>query len=122
MAKDKQTKHKERGFWASFWIILFALQSLLFFYLIYDMLYQVETIDKPILLGSLVAVTLADLVALGAIWFWQRWGWYIFAISTVISIVVGLIATATQLIVFHEVMPLVILGWVYKDKWDYFNK
>jgi len=122
MAKDKKTKHKERGFWASFWIILFALQSLLFFYLIYDMSSQVDNIDRPILIGSLVAVTLADLVALGAIWFWQRWGWYVFAISTVVSIVVGLIATATQLIVFHEVMPLVILGWVYKDKWDYFNK
>ena len=122
MAKKKHKQHKDRGFWASFWIILFGLQSILYVFLIYDWLYRADNIDKPLILGSLVLVTLADLVALAAIWFWQRWGWYVLVASTIAAIVVGLIATATQLIVFHDILPLVILGWVYREKWDYFNK
>lgn len=121
MAKKKKGHQKERGIWASFWIILFALQTLLYIFLIYDSLYQDSVIDKPVLLVGLILVTLADLVGLFGIWFWKKWAWYVFGISTIVSIVLGLIATGDQLIVFHDVMPLVILGWVYRDKWDSFS-
>ena len=112
---------KERGFWASFWIIFFALQSIFYVFLIYDFLYRADTIDKPILLAGLILVTIADLIGLTAIWFWKKWGWYIFAASTVVSIVLGMIATGTQLIVFHDILPLAVLGWVFREKWDGFK-
>jgi len=121
MAKKEKTHHKHRGFWASFWLIIFGLQSILYIFLIYDWLNQTDTIPKPYLLGGLILVALADLIGLAGIWFWKKWGWYLFAISSIGSVVLGLISTGTGLIAINKILPFVILGWVYKDKWDDIN-
>ena len=120
MADKQHKKHRERSFWMTFWIVLFMLQSIFYAILVNDLINR-DVIARPVLLGLLVLVTVADIVALTAIWFWKRWGWYVFVISTGLSIVVGLVATASQLSVFHEIMPLVILGWVYREKQDQFD-
>ena len=121
MAAKKQKHHKDRGFWASFWIIIFGLQSILYIFLIHDWLYQADTIDKPILLAGLILVTIADLVGLAGIWFWKKWGWYVFLISSVASIALGLMATGTLFIAINKIIPFAILGWVYRGRTDNFE-
>ena len=37
------------------------------------------------------------------------------------GIAVGLVLTRTQLIVFHDIIPLVILGYLVKDKQKWFD-
>lgn len=120
MANKKHTGSKQRGFWASFWIILFGLLSIVYAIFYTKIFLTTETLDKPILLGSLLVLTLADLVGLGAIWFWQKWGWYVFIVSSIASIVFGLIATGSLLVGIHEILPFVFLGWTYRNKWDMF--
>jgi len=78
-------------------------------------------IDRSLLVILLIFVAIADIVALFGIWVWKKWGWYLLIASTISSIILGLIATATQLIVFHDVLPLVILGWVYRGRLDKFS-
>jgi hypothetical protein len=77
--------------------------------------------DSPPLLGVLLLLALADIVAALAIWFWQRWGLILYAVTVVISIVIGLVVFRTQLWVFHEIIPLAILGYLVKDKWADFG-
>ncbi|NIV37003.1 MAG: hypothetical protein GWN58_48495, partial [Anaerolineae bacterium] len=62
-----------------------------------------------------------DIVAAIGAWNWKRWGLWLYAISTVAGIAVGLVLTRTQLIVFHDIVPLVILGWLVKDKHQWFD-
>jgi hypothetical protein len=38
-----------------------------------------------------------------------------------ISIAVGLVATATQLWVFYAIIPLAILGYLMQGKWQQFE-
>lgn len=120
MAKKNNTAPRERGCWLSGWLILMILHGVLSSALIY---YQAKLpgANSPGWLGVLFLVAIADIVAAIAIWYWQRWGLILYAIATVVSIAVGLILTRTQLWVFHEIIPLAILGYLVKDKWAYFG-
>lgn len=44
-----------------------------------------------------------------------------YVISTVVGIAVGLVLTRSQSIVFHDIIPLAILGWLIKDKCQWFD-
>jgi hypothetical protein len=72
-------------------------------------------------LAILFALATAHIVAALAIWEWKRWGFILYGVTIVVSIVLGLILTHTQLWVFHEILPLAILGYLVKDKWRYFS-
>lgn len=114
-------KHKHRGFWPTFWLVFFGLQSIFYIFLINDFLSQTGTIDKPLILGGLIILTIADLVGLLGIWLWKKWGWYVYLIAAAGSIILGLVATGNWLAPLHEIMPFVILGWVYRGKTDNFD-
>jgi hypothetical protein len=75
----------------------------------------------PWTLPALFLLSLADIVAGITIWNWKKWGLWLYAISVAVGIAVGLVLTATQLIVFHEVIFLAILGYLVKDKMQYFD-
>lgn len=116
----RKASSPERGGWATFWLILFFIQSIFYIYLVSDLLNR-GNIDRSLLVILLIFVAIADVVALFGIWIWKKWGWYLLIASTIGSIVLGLIATATQLVVFHDVLPLVILGWAYRGRLDKFS-
>jgi hypothetical protein len=88
--------------------------------LIYSLRRQPDA-DSPLLLGVLLLLAFTDVVAALAIWFWQRWGLFLYVAAVVASIVIGLVIFRTQLWVFHEVIPLAILGYLLKDKWADFG-
>lgn len=116
----KQTM-KERGGWLSAWLILIIAHSTFAAYLILRLREQQNTPSSPWFWLLLLALAVADIVAAIAIWNWKRWGSVLYAISTVVSIVVGLVLTGSQLIVFHDFLPLAILGYLLKDKQQYLD-
>jgi hypothetical protein len=64
----------------------------------------------------LFALAVARIVAALAMWEWKWWGMIVYAAATLVSAVVGLIVFHTQYWVFHELIPLAILGYLVKDK------
>lgn len=123
MTKDRIKKHAhhERGFWASFWIVLIVLHAILMALTEIYVLRGSDAVNRPVLIGILVINSLAAIVAMFGVWKWKQWGLYLYAISVIIAITVGLILTASQLIVFNRIILPAILGWTFKDKWDYFE-
>ena len=120
MTKKPQEAPKERGCWLTGWLILMLIHGVLSSLLIFYQRNQ-EVGCQSVWLGLLLLATIAIVVATVAIWYWQRWGLILYAISIGIGIVVGLVLTGTQLWVFHEIIPLVILGYLIKDKWAAFG-
>ena len=120
MTKKPQKAPKERGCWLTGWLILMLVHGIVSSLLIF---YQrnLEGGDQTIWLGLLLLASIAIVVATVAIWYWQRWGLILYAIAIGASIVAGLILTRTQLWVFHEIIPLAILGYLIKDKWADFG-
>ena len=124
----RKTKHnheqptiKERGGWLSAWLILIIAHSTFAAFLILHLRAQQNTPSSPWFWLLLLALAVADIVAAIAIWNWKHWGFVLYGISTVVSIVVGLLLTGSQLIVFHDITPLAILGYLLKDKQQYLD-
>ena len=63
---------------------------------------------------------LANVVAAVGIWFWKKWALYVYAASTVVALVVVLIS-GIWYCAFYVVLPLAIVGWLLRTKWDYFD-
>lgn len=120
MTKKVQAK-KERGGWLTALLVIILLQGIVASVLIYY-LRQQQGEGSPAWVGlTLFALSIADIVAVIAIWYWKRWGLVLYAISVAAGIAIGLVLTRSQLIVFHDIIPLALLGYAIKDKWGYFT-
>ncbi len=118
-AKREGTTHKERGAGLSIWLVLIAVHGAIFTFLTWSVIKPGDYSAPSWLLWLLLLLSAADVVAAIALWYWKRWGIQLYAVATVLSIVFGLIATGTQLFVFYAILPLVILGYFLKPKWEY---
>lgn len=112
---------KERGTWLSLWLVLIAVQGLIASGLIWYLRAQSNESSPSWMLAILFVLGIADIVAAVAAWFWKKWGLWLYVISTVVGIAVGLVLTRSQWIVFHDIIPLAILGWLIKDKHKWFD-
>jgi hypothetical protein len=121
-SKKKQGPAKERGTWLSIWLIFIMLHGILASVLIWYLRNQGGASSPAWIVATLFTMAIVDIVAAILIWNWKRWGLWLYAISTVVGIVIGLVLTRSQLWVFHDIIPLVILGFLVKDKQSYFDK
>lgn len=111
---------KERGIWLSLWLILILLHGIFASGLIWYLRSQRSDPSPSWVLAILFLLAVADIVAALAAWKWKKWGLWLYASSTAVGIVIGLVLTASQLVVFHDIIPLLILGYLVRDKRDSF--
>jgi len=123
MAKGSKKKnaHHKRSFWTSFWIALIVIHAVVMGLIEVFVLRGPDEVNRPVLIGILAINSLATIIAMFGVWKWKQWGLYTFAITVIISITVGLILTASQLIVFNRLILPAFLAWTLKDQWDYFE-
>ncbi len=77
-------------------------------------------VERTWILGLMVLHFLLNVVAAIGIYFWKMWGMYLYAASAVIALVVGLVSIGAWS-AFYMVLPIAILGWLLRTKWDYFE-
>lgn len=116
----KKKKQKVRGFWVSFFLVIIIVQGILATVLFDIYRTDATTLDRPIVLGLMIIHSLANIAAAVGIWFWKRWALYLYAASTILAIIVGLI-TVGMWSMFSLIFPFVILAWLLQEKWDYFE-
>lgn len=121
--KSKQHRPKERGFWLTALLVLAFLRNILGAIAIYALRSNPDESTPLVMTSLLVILAIADVVAVIAMWFWKRWGFYLFLISSVGSGTIGLIMTGLFYMVFHAILPPAILGYIIRvqNKWDYFD-
>ena len=115
-AKRQPPVKKQRGGWLTAWLVLMMIHGIFAAFLVLYLREQKDGVSAVWALLVLFALAVAHIVAALAIWEWKRWGLIVYAAAVIVSMVVGLILTHTQLWVFHEILPLVILGYLVKDK------
>jgi hypothetical protein len=122
--KNKKVQHKPRktrGTLLTIALIVMILHGLLaaIFYAVAR--FDTTNLDRPWALGLMVVHFLANVVAAVGLFYWQKWALYVYAGSTIIAVVVGLLTVGIWS-VFYMVLPLVIIGWLLRSKWSYFEK
>ena len=115
-----RVQRKERGVVLTILLIIMLLHGIIAAYVFYT--YRVETaiLDRPWILTLMIIHSLANAIAAAGIWFWKKWALYIYAGSTILALIVGLVSVGIWS-VFYVVLPLAIVGWVLRTKWKYFE-
>jgi hypothetical protein len=116
----KHTPRKTRGTLLTIALVFMILHGLAAF--VYYAVARANTtyLDRTWLVGLFALHFLLNVVAAAGIWFWQKWALYVYAASTILAVVVGLLSVGIWS-VFYMVMPLVIIGWLMRTKWSYFD-
>jgi hypothetical protein len=117
-ARHNEPTQKTRTTVLAIWLILIAAHGVIFTLLTWNVIKPGDHDAPSWLLWLMLLLSIADVVAAVALWYWKRWGFQLYGAITVVRIVVGLIATASQLWVFYAIIPLVILGYVLKPYWS----
>ena len=76
--------------------------------------------QRPWIIGMMAVHFLANIVAAVGIFYWKKWALYVYAASTIIAVVAGLLSIGIWSL-FYMVLPFVIVGWLLRTKWDYFE-
>lgn len=121
MSKQKQAKQKVRGTALSVVLVIMALHGIFATYFYYTIRTQEEDLSRPAILTVMVLHSLANIIAAYGIWNWKKWALHLYAISTVAAIVVGLLTVGIWSL-WYMFLPFVIVGWVLRTKWDYFEE
>lgn len=77
-------------------------------------------VQRPWIITMMVVHSLADIVAAVGIFYWKKWGLYVYAASTILALVAGLLSVGIWS-TFYMVLPLAIVGWLLRSKWSYFE-
>jgi hypothetical protein len=117
--KKAVVKRKERGTILTILLIIMAVHGIFAAYL-YSTMSTAPEVQRPWIIGMMVLHFLANAAAAVGIWYWKKWGLYVYAASTVLAVVAGLISVGIWSL-FYMVLPLAIIGWVLRSKWSYFE-
>ncbi len=117
--KKKAPVKKEHGVILTIVLIVMALHGIAAAYLYYSMS-TAPQVQRPWILGMMVVHFLANIAAAAGIYYWKKWGLYVYAASTIIALVAGLISIGIWS-VWYMLLPLVIIGWLLRSKWSYFD-
>jgi hypothetical protein len=113
-------KPLERGTILTILLVAIAVHGIFATVLYYNLRVNETYITRPWLLTFMVVHSLANVIAAVGIWQWKKWGWQLYMGSTVLSLVVGLL-TVGMWSAFYMVLPLAIVGWALRNKWNNFT-
>jgi len=111
-SKSVTPPKKVRGGWLTAALIFIAANAVLTAVLLLVYRKQAAPIPMPWLWASAVLIALAEIGGAVAMWFWKRWGLYLFIVAVLAGIVVGFLVYPSQLVAFHGIIPVLILGYI----------
>ena len=115
----KQAPKKVHGTLLTIALVVMAVHGLIAA-ILYSTMSTAPEVQRPWIIGMMVVHFLANVAAAVGIFYWKKWGLYVYAGSTILALVAGLISIGIWS-VFYMVLPFVILGWLLRTKWDNFE-
>ncbi len=103
---------KVRGGWLTGALIFIAVHAVLTAVLLLLFHKQSGPITTPVLWTVSLLVALAEIGSAVAMWFWKRWGLYLFIAAILAGIVVGFLVFPSLFTAFHGIIPVLVLGYI----------
>jgi hypothetical protein len=110
-----QPAPKVRGGWLT-GMLVFIIIHAIFTAVLLIVYHKDPGVSQPILWSGAVIAALAEIVAAVALWFWKKWGLYLFVVTTLAAIGFGLIVYPSMLVAFHGIIPLALLGMILTNQ------
>ena len=104
---------KKRGWLLTTIYVIILLHGILGAYLVYTTMKTTYSGSSSWILGGLVLVNLANIVAVIGMWFWKQWGIYLYALAAIAALVFHTIVTGSVVLVaVYDILPVAILAYV----------
>lgn len=107
---------KKRGGWLTAAIVIMAVHGVFNTVALLALRKSEYTNIPPWLWATAFLDGILTVVAAVALWYWKRWGLYVYVVATFASIAVGLIVYPSQIAAFYNVIPLLILGYILQGQ------
>jgi hypothetical protein len=118
-SKKSKAIQKKHGALLTIVLIIMGLHGFVSTY-IYLTLNTAPEVQRPWIISMMVLHFILNIAAAVLIYFWKKWGIYIYVASTILAVIAGLLAIGIWSI-WYMVFPLIILGWLLRTKWSYFS-
>lgn len=110
---NTQTKPaKQRNTLLTIALILVILHSILVLGLFWFGAPETQRTVGSIALWLTVLSALGDVVAAVAMWFWKKWGIYLYGVATIAGGVGAMLATGSILFLFGAILPAIVVLYI----------
>ena len=79
-----------------------------------------ENSQRPVAIAMMMIHFLANIAAAVGIYYWKKWGIYVYVASTLLAVAAGLLALGAWS-VFYMLIPLLIFGYLLRNYWGNFE-
>lgn len=114
--KAQKRKNPKRSTLLAIVLVLMALHGIFAAVLFYAQ-NQAFPLGRNWMLSLMVLHSLADVVAVVAIWYWKKWGLYVYAASAILGTVVGMMAVGWSAALYF-ILPVAIVAYLLRYQWE----
>ena len=115
---SKSNKQPHRSTLQTIALVYVILHGFLFWLTARSMPGQEET---TLILALFGLASLAAVIAGVAMWFWKRWGLYLYVVATIILAVVTVLKTGSMIMLFGVLLPAIIVLYIFSQALKYFK-
>ena len=116
-----QPAKKTRGTLITAVLVIVVLHGILMSVAYWSMIEPGQRTLGNWMLLTMVATSVADIVAAAALWFWKRWGMILYGVAAVVQAVITVLATQTIILIFGALLPAIIVLYILATKRDQFE-
>ena len=106
-----QPAPKVRGGWLTAMLIIIVIHAIFTAVLLISY-HKNPGVTREVLWAGAFLVALLEIASVAVMWFWKKWGLYLFVAATLASIGFGLVIYPSMLAAFHAIIPLGILAYI----------
>lgn len=77
--------------------------------------------ETTLTLSLFALASVASIVAAIAMWFWKRWGIYVYVIATFVLAGVVLLQTGSMIMLFGALIPMIIVLYIFSKSLKHFK-
>ena len=122
--QEKQKSPPKHGAVWGTWLVLIMLHGIGAIALAYITKLEPEFANsRNLILASLSVAAVLQVVSAIGLWFWKRWGLYLYVAVVFIQMAAHMVLTSTVYVGFYDAIPLLITGYMitYNQRIKYFS-
>jgi len=77
--------------------------------------------DSTLTLSLFALASFASIVAAIAMWFWKRWGIYLYVVATMVLAGAVLLQTGSMIMLFGVILPVIIVLYIFSKSFKDFS-
>ena len=116
-----QPAKKTRGALITAVLVIVVLHGVLMSVAYYSMIDPGQRTLGNWMLLTMVATSVAEIVAAVAMWFWKRWGMILYGVAAAVQAGIAVLATGDIFLLFGALLPAIIVLYILATKRDQFE-